>query len=263
MLIETPSRYQLMIYLAVTFALTAIMHYILIAKMHTVHTVLTFALMWIPGAVGIACSHTFGHEGRDIGWRKPELKYLVLAYAVPAVAAVLILATLLAMGIGSFSMGDSRHIVNRLVFAPTMGVLLSTLAALGEEVGWRGFMQSRLIAMQYPNPFLFTGLVWAAWHIPLILFSDYATSPMPWISAALFTIMITSFSIFLGQLREASRSIWPVALAHGVHNTWIQGIYPGFIKAGALDAYFGGEAGVILAVLYLLWAAALLKTRIK
>jgi len=251
---EASPRTQILIFLGVTAVLTAIMHLFLIRTIGTSNTIWTLLLMWIPGLVGLACSKTFGHNYRDLGLAIPRWKYFAWAYAVPAAAAALILLILIITGVGEFQFAWNKPTMNRLVFAPTLGILVATLAATGEEIGWRGFLHSRLQEVEIEHPYLFTGFIWAVWHWPLILFSDYATSSSPMISLVFFTIMIVSFSYFLGQLRQASRSVWPVALAHGVHNTWIQGIYPHFIKAGALDPFFGGESGVILAILYLSFA---------
>jgi membrane protease YdiL (CAAX protease family) len=95
-----------------------------------------------------------------------------------------------------------------------------------------------------------TGIIWSIWHWPLILFSNYATSEHPAVSVALFTITVTSVSVFMGWMRAKSGSVFTAALTHGVHNLWIQVIYPAFLKAGPLDPYFGGESGVIIAVIY-------------
>lgn len=251
-------RQQILIYLAVTLVLTGVMHYFLIKHIGTIKSIWALLLMWIPGLVAIACSNSFGYQGRDLGLKIPNSKFLAWGYAVPAIAAILILIISIAIGIGTFTIGgDSTFLIRRLLLAPTIGILLSTFAAVGEELGWRGFLHTHLKELDINNPYFVTGVIWAVWHWPLILWGDYATSKMPMFSLAMFTIMVISFSIFLGQLRQASKSVWPVALAHGVHNTWIQGIYPSFYVAGALDPFFGGESGLILAVLYLIFAIVL------
>lgn len=254
-LMRIPARQQLAVFLAATFAISLFLEFYIIKRVGTVNGLWTYALMLVPGLVAIACTLYFNNSGKiekhDLALWMPNPKYFALAYAVPALAAVAVLLISVVSGIGAFQFTWDKATMNRLVFAPTLGVLVAGIMAAGEELGWRGFMQTKLKEIQLPYPYFFTGIVWALWHWPLILFSDYATSNHPAVSILLFTIMIVSFSFFLGQLREASRSVWPCVLAHSVHNTWIQGIYPHFIKAGALDPFFGGESGVILAILYL------------
>jgi membrane protease YdiL (CAAX protease family) len=205
----------------------------------------------------------FGHDLRDIGLRTPSKRWMIVAYAVPAVAAVLVLLISVLIGIGEFQLEGLKLIVNRLVFAPTFGVLLGLIFALGEELGWRGFLYARIHDWDIETPNLLNGIIWAVWHWPLILFLDYASSPQPAVSLVLFTISIVAFSVFQGQLRRISKSVWAPALAHAAHNTWVQAIYPSFYKAGALDPFFGGESGVILAVLYLLLAIYLQKKPLR
>src|SRR5262249_4696033 len=137
-----------------------------------------------------------------------------------------------------------------LVLAPTMYVVIGSLRALGEEIGWRGFLHARLREQNISHPYILTGIIWGLWHLPLILFADYATSDLPYLSALLFMITITANSVFMGWIKEKSGTIWPAALAHGVHNVWIAGVYPAFIKKGVLDTYFGGESGVFIAIIY-------------
>lgn len=258
---KTPPRQQLYTFLGVTFALSLILEFHIINKVGTVNSPWSMLLMWIPGITALICTHLFANtknpEKHDLALWIPANKYFALAYVVPAAAAVLVLVISAVLGIGEFIFTWDKPTMNRLISAPTLGVLVAMVTAAGEELGWRGFMQTRLNEIKMPYPFIFTGIIWAVWHSPLILFGDYATSRSPAVSFLLFSIMIVSFSVFMGQLRNASRSVWPCVLAHAVHNVWIQGIYPHFLKAGALNPFFGGESGVILAILYLTFAISL------
>lgn len=221
----------------------------LYSKSVSLHPMWIPLLSWIPGVVAWGCSKYFGHQQRDLALNLPKAnKYFVIAYAIPALFASVVFLILIFFGIDSFVLSWDKSTVNRIFIAPVFGVLVSSLLSLGEEMGWRGFLQSRLIEMRSTHPFLITGLLWAAWSWPLILLRDHGLQLIPLV---LFTLMTISFSIFLGQLRQASRSIWPSALAHGAHNTWLLGIYPHFLKAGPLDSFYGGESGIILAMLYL------------
>jgi len=259
--LKTPARQQLIVFVAITYALSFLLQYFIIAKVGTVNSIWSLLLMWIPGLVALACARHFKNSGRpektDLALWIPARRYFAYGYVVPATAAILILIISIVIGIGEFQFVWDKSTINRFFFAPTLGVLVAMVAATGEELGWRGFMHTRLQESHINFPYLLTGIVWAVWHWPLILFSDYSTSRLPAVSLLIFSIMIVSFSIFMGQLRQASRSVWPCALAHAAHNTWIQGIYPHFLKAGALDPFFGGESGIILAILYLSFAISL------
>lgn len=216
--------------------------------------------MWTPGIVGVVLSWIFGSRGRDIGFKVGRWQDYALSYAFPVAAAALVFVALIVSGIDHF--GVDPHLVEKygsvrgvlmkaLVIGPIVGAAFGLVSGLGEEIGWRGFLHSRLMNLNSPHPFLLTGAIWAVWHWPLILFSNYATSNHPFFSLTMFTIMTMSMSVFMGWMRVRSGTVFTAALIHGVHNLWIQGIYPAFLeKKGALDPYFGGESGVFLPVFY-------------
>jgi len=66
---------------------------------------------------------------------------------------------------------------------------------LGEEIGWRGFLVPELYKN---NSFLKTamisGAIWALWHYPIIIFSDYNGGTSVGYSLFCFTLMIIAIS---------------------------------------------------------------------
>jgi len=95
---------------------------------------------------------------------------------------------------------------------------VNALAAMGEEIGWRGWLLPRLMPLGAPTAIVLTGIIWGCWHAPLILLGyNYGKAP-GWISLACMVGMCTSVGILLAWLRVRSRSVWPCALAHGAIN---------------------------------------------
>ena len=41
---------------------------------------------------------------------------------------------------------------------------MSLILVPGEEIGWRGYMLTRLIAAGVPNAVLVSGVIWGLWH---------------------------------------------------------------------------------------------------
>ena len=56
-----------------------------------------------------------------------------------------------------------------LILITFIDVFPASFFAAGEEIGWRGYMLTRLIDAGVPRPILASGLIWGLWHIPLIL----------------------------------------------------------------------------------------------
>lgn len=256
--IKSP-KFQILVFLLLTLA-GSIPFYWMIIKVGSIqkHVLLPLCLMWMPGLMGLLCSRIFGHGFRDIGFRKGNLKAYLAAYFIPIGVAAFIFLGLLIFNLGEFQINPNiiekkgsvgNAVFHILVLGPLIGSV-GIVAALGEEMGWRGFLYTQMHNLNFKYPDYIIGFIWSLWHWPLILLGDYATSPIPILSAVMFTIALTAMGPYYGWLRGSSKSVFPVALSHASHNLYIQAIYPAFIKAGPLDSYFGGEPGVFCVIAY-------------
>lgn len=93
------------------------------------------------------------------------------------------------------------------------------LPALGEEIGWRGYLAKALLPLGQPGSFLTTGVLWGLWHAPILLLGyNYPTVPV-----VVSFLMMGCFCVLVGTLlswlRLASNSVWPAAVAHGFLNS--------------------------------------------
>ena len=106
-----------------------------------------------------------------------------------------------------------------LAFALTLvvGPVLNLPIYLGEEVGWRGFMNPRLIALLGRRGLVLGGAIWAVWHLPVILLG-HNYPQHPWLGLLVWVPICVCLNIFLEAARQAGRSIFAPALAHGIIN---------------------------------------------
>jgi len=119
-------------------------------------------------------------------------------------------------------------------FKLILGLGIVTFFALGEEIGWRGFLQPRLIqtTASPARGMVFTALLWAGWHIPFAFSGiHYIPGVSKWQLAALMPMGIFGLGIFLGYLYLKTGSVWVVALAHGATNNWGQFIFRWFVDS--------------------------------
>lgn len=109
-------------------------------------------------------------------------------------------------------------------FAPSL-ILLTLIAGLGEEPGWRGFALPRLEGRYAPVvATLVLGLAWAFWHLPLVLvdprFPHGFTSLAPLFLLALLTLIgILLMAFFYTWIYNATQSVLLVMILHGSFNT--------------------------------------------
>lgn len=101
--------------------------------------------------------------------------------------------------------------------ATLVAPLVNAPFALGEELGWRGYLLPRIVELGQTRALLISGLVWGAWHAPLILLGhNYPQAPV--LGVFLMVGFCILMGIIFGWLRLVSGSIWPAVVAHGALN---------------------------------------------
>ncbi|RRO12671.1 CPBP family intramembrane metalloprotease [Saccharopolyspora rhizosphaerae] len=140
------------------------------------------------------------------------------------------------------------------------------LPALGEELGWRGYLVKALLPLGQPGAFVTTGVLWGLWHAPILLLGyNYPTVPV-----VVSFLMMGSFCVLAGTLlswlRLASDSVWPAVIAHGFLNS-AGGMALIFSQAGhpVDNAHVGllGWSGWIVLVLLILGLVMLGKLPVR
>jgi membrane protease YdiL (CAAX protease family) len=125
---------------------------------------------------------------------------------------------------------------------PTI-IVLTILAGVGEEFGWRGFALPRLQARYNAlTSGLIVGVIWAIWHIPL--FFTKGTGQYEWRMQAGTIVPILGYSLFViawsiqytWVFNNTRGSVLLAAVMHGAGNTWI-GDY--------VDVYRGHFGGIL------------------
>ena len=106
-----------------------------------------------------------------------------------------------------------------LSYAP----LVNTFAALGEEVGWRGFLSPRLKERHgAATGRLLVGLIGGVWHWPVMIFAGYNYGMAYWgapvLGPLLFCVICVALGTVIDYLYEKTGCIWIPALAHGAVN---------------------------------------------
>ena len=122
--------------------------------------------------------------------------------------------------------------------------------ALAEEIGMRGYLQPCLMSLGRTRALFLVGLVWATWHMPLILLTPVFPVGNKLISLPLFYGTIVAASFFYGYLRIYTGSVWPTSIAHAVHNAaWgVLGAFTATSSAVLVNKYLVGDYGLLILV---------------
>lgn len=203
-------------------------------------------LMWCPGVSALATRLIFQRNVRGEGWAWAPSRYELAGYLLPIAYAVCAYAAVWIFDFGRVDLG--RFKTNPLMFL-TAGLALNLAFALGEELGWRGFLVPKLAErFSFATTAFVSGIIWATWHMPLIIFADYNGGTPTLYSIACFAIMVVGISFPFAWLRLRSGSVWPVAILHASHNLFIQGFFDQVTVDTGITKYLLSEFGAVLAL---------------
>jgi len=221
--------------------------------------------MWSPCFAALATKRIFREPISDLPWRWGGARYAWLAYLIPLAYVLPVYLVTWLTPLGGFLEADFLKrtadqfgwqnlppgIVLPLfvVFTATLGLVGKTSRALGEEIGWRGFLVPELNkVLGFTGVSLISGLMWAAYHFPVLLFGDYNKGAPAWYSLTCFTLMVVANSFILAWLTLRSGSLWPAAIFHGSHNLFIQSIFTPLTRDTGPTKYVIDEFGIGLVV---------------
>ena len=157
-------------------------------------------------------------------------------------------------------------VVTQTVQAMLIAPILNALPTLGEEFGWRAYLQPRLMALGGRKAVLLTGAIWGVWHWPAIAMGrNYGLRypGAPWLGVLAMVWFTLALGTLLGWASLRAGSVWPAVIGHGAING-MAGIGALFVQGqpnpllGPLPVGLIGSAGLALAALAILaWRGAL------
>jgi len=264
------ARRGLALYFAILVPLTALLEGIMISTGTFVPWVLF--LMLTPTLASVIARLTLREGFGDVSFRvggRRGVQGMLLALILPVIVGLVAYGIAWFLGLAEFTPPASAtfpSVMNPLallglqfVSVLNIGFLIDLVLAAGEEIGWRGYMLTRLINARIPQPVLVSGLLWGLWHLPLILSGLYAAGPNPILSALWFLVAITVSSFLYAKLRLATGSIWPVIMLHGAWNSTIQSVFD-VSTSGEHATLWVGESGILVMLTIILVVALLART---
>jgi uncharacterized protein len=227
-------------------------------------TIIT-GIMWCPALSALITKWIFGESIRDLGWTWGGGRYEGWAYLIPLLYTLPVYLVAWLSGMGGFydvafmektagaygltALPLSAALVVYVLITMTAGFVPKTARALGEELGWRGFLVPELAKVtNFAGVGLISGVMWALWHYPAILFSNYNAGTPAWYALTCFTVMVIAQSYIFAWLRLRSQSVWPAAFLHGSHNMFVQLIFTPLTTDTGQTAYIIDEFGAGLAI---------------
>jgi membrane protease YdiL (CAAX protease family) len=97
------------------------------------------------------------------------------------------------------------------------GVTINAVAAFGEELGWRGFLQKEFAYMGFWKSSATIGVIWGIWHAPLILQGhNYPQHRL--LGVVMMTLLALLLAPIFSYIRLKANSVIAAAVLHGTFN---------------------------------------------
>lgn len=230
-------------FVGLTIALSVIPYFFIISEGDTGSN-WTLLLMWMPGIAAILM-RVWHKEGifSQLVWNPLKAwKWILLAAFIPFV--IEIMTILLSVASGAATLKEEFITIENgeiaitgiamlfgasaqpwYAFLPNfiasyfVGTLFYSLfLALGEELGWRGYLQKEWAPTNALFSLLVIGVIWGWWHLPGILLGhNYPDYPLLG-GVVLMPIVTILFSIAFGVAFNQKRVIWVPVIFHGAVN---------------------------------------------
>ena len=250
------------IFLALVVALTSPFHYAIV-KLYP-SRIYVGAIMWCPAIAAFITMKIKGRKISSLNWNWGNWKYIRLSYFVPALYGIITYALIWIFGFGNLAneetiidwgmelglfgigtLNPTSITIIAIILVGTVEVIRASATTLGEEIGWRGFFIYELRkVLSYTGVSIFSGIIWAAWHWPLLV---YYSNNMLLEFITFFTVII-SMSFIMTYYTFKSKSLWPAVIFHAVSNVYIQKIMPPLtMKIEGTEEWLG-ENGIMFAI---------------
>ena len=198
--------------------------------------VLLILYMFGP-TLGNIGARLFTKEGLSNLWLRPKIKQgwkywlmawfltplLVIAGAVvyflisPEALSTAILAGDPVPGIPDIGLPNWLMVAGLIIISILITPLANGLAILGEEFGWRAYLQPKLLPLGQRKMYLLVGLIWGIWHWPVIWMGyNYPGHPVLGSLAMVWFAMVVG--TFFGWTTLRAGSVWPAVIGHAVLN---------------------------------------------
>jgi membrane protease YdiL (CAAX protease family) len=168
-----------------------------------------------------------GHEAMARVWLAWGSWRLYVLFGVAIVAYYIFQAALNAVfGLGSAHLAPvpapagfapTTFLILGAVQSVLIAPILAIVIAFGEEYGWRGYLQNELFKMGRVRGVLLLGVIWGAWHWPLILMG-YNYPGHPLLGLLLMVLYTTGLAVVLGYAVLKSGSVLLSAYLHALNN---------------------------------------------
>lgn len=202
-------------------------------------------------------------RGRPVaspGWQWGETRYQILSYLIPLGYSTFTYSIAWLTGIAALDPAQSADALSRwlglgpmsgpfatglcFLVVATTGVIENCATTLGEEIGWRGFLVPELAKrFSFTATAVVSGVIWALWHVPIIVFAGY-NAGTGWYGLAVVSANMIGLCFVLTWLRLKSGNLWTGVILHTSSNHFIQHFFDPMTAYTGHAKYILGAFGI-------------------
>lgn len=205
---------------------------------------ITVAMMFVPALIAwiiVRKTRPKGQRAAALGFTRHRplprfFGYLALAFVLPLAITLISLPLASAFGLfepdlenfsglqqvlaaaGAPDMPVGVVMVGQIINIVLAAWFINLLPALGEEIGWRGWLTPQLLPLGVIPTIAITGVIWGLWHTPIILLGHNYPHLPGWLAVLCMVIFCTLIGGVLAWLAIRTNSVWPAALGHSTIN---------------------------------------------
>lgn len=267
----------IIIFLSIVTILSSLFHYAIVNLYPS--RIYIGGLMWCPALAAIITLKLKKKTILSLNWNWGNWKFIRLSYLIPALYVTITYIFIWFLGLGKLpnqesilewakeiglvgigTMSPTLAVITAVLLLGSIGVIRAMATTLGEEIGWRGFFIYELKkVLSFTGVSLFSGIVWASWHWPLIVY--YGKNVF--LELTTFFVVIISMSFIMTYYTFKSKSLWPAVIFHAVSNVFIQKIFPPLTIKIQETEHWLGENGIMFAIVTFLFGLYFWRKAIK
>ncbi len=99
---------------------------------------------------------------------------------------------------------------------PLFLIIFALISTLGEELGWRGFLQNSLARQSRTIRYVIIGVLWEFWHFTSR--THVGTLPQIFTRLAIFCLLLVVLSFIIGYVVERTKSLLVAVTLHASFN---------------------------------------------
>lgn len=182
-------------------------------------TVFSLIYGFLPAIIAIIINKKESGNWKSLRFFKPSLKGTLLAIIIPLIYVIIGFYCQVELGYRSAPNWAILGSTTEIVLVIALGYLATSFLVMGEEIGWRGYLQEKLTnAFGEIKGVVILGLIWAFWHLPVAL-KGYNFPNHPYMEAFItYPLVCIAFSLIIAYVGFNRHSIIIAALAHGANN---------------------------------------------